>query len=158
MIVAMARDIRVLLVKLADRLDNMRTLEHMSPGAQERIAHETFEVYAPLASRLGIQWLRAELEDLSFKHLDPDAYNALYEKVKSAEKSTDQYIEEVSTRITKMLLSRGISVEVSGRRKHLYSLHQKMKRLGVEFDQVHDFVARFARSSNRFLIVTPRLV
>ena len=141
MIVAMARDIRVLLVKLADRLDNMRTLEHMTSSAQERISRETLEVYAPLASRLGIQWLRAELEDLSFKYLQPDAYETLQNKVSAVAKSTDRYIEEVTQKIRKMLLSRGISVEVAGRRKHLYSLHQKMRRLNVEFDQVHDFVA-----------------
>lgn len=141
MVVAMARDIRVLLVKLADRLDNMRTLEHMSPSAQERIARETIEIYAPLAGRLGIQWLKAELEDLSFKHLEPEAYETLAEQVKAVSKNTDSYMGEVTTKLKKMLLSRGFSVQVSGRRKHLYSLHRKMKANSIGFEQVHDFVA-----------------
>jgi GTP pyrophosphokinase len=141
MVVAMARDIRVLLVKLADRLDNMRTLEHMSPSAQERIARETLEIYAPLAGRLGIQWLKAELEDLSFKHLEPEAYETLAEQVKAVSKNTDSYMAEVTSKLRKMLLTRGFSVQVSGRRKHLYSLHRKMKANGIGFEQVHDFVA-----------------
>ncbi len=141
MLVAMARDIRVLLVKLADRLDNMRTLEHMSPSSQERIARETIEIYAPLAGRLGIQWLKAELEDLSFKHLEPEAYALLDEQVRTVAKNTDHYINDVTTKLKKMLLTRGFSVNVSGRRKHLYSLHRKMKSSGIGFEQVHDFVA-----------------
>lgn len=141
MLVAMARDIRVLLVKLADRLDNMRTLEHMSPVSQERIARETIEIYAPLAGRLGIQWLKAELEDLSFKHLEPEAYDVLAVQVDAVAKNTDSYIADVTAQLKKMLLTRGFSVQISGRRKHLYSLHRKMKATGVGFEQVHDFVA-----------------
>jgi len=141
MLVAMARDIRVLLVKLADRLDNMRTLEHMAPPAQERIARETIEIYAPLAGRLGIQWLKAELEDLSFKFLEPEAYAVIDDQVRTVAKNTDSYIAEVTSKLKKMLLNRGFSVNVSGRRKHLYSLHRKMKSSGIGFEQVHDFVA-----------------
>jgi len=141
MLVAMARDIRVLLVKLADRLDNMRTLEHMSPAAQERIARETIEIYAPLAGRLGIQWLKAELEDLAFKHLEPEAFDVLETQVTAVAKNTDGYIADVTAQLKKMLLTRGFSVQISGRRKHLYSLHRKMKSTGVGFEQVHDFVA-----------------
>ena len=141
MLVAMARDIRVLLVKLADRLDNMRTLEHMTASAQERIARETMEIYAPLAGRLGIQWLKAELEDLSFKHLEPDAYEVLDEQVKAVAKTTESYMGEVTSKLKKMLLTRGFSVQINGRRKHLYSLHRKMKSTGIGFEQVHDFIA-----------------
>jgi guanosine-3',5'-bis(diphosphate) 3'-pyrophosphohydrolase len=141
MLVAMARDIRVLLVKLADRLDNMRTLDHMSPASQERIARETLEIYAPLAGRLGIQWLKAELEDLSFKYLEPESYDALEAQVKAVAKNTDNYMSDVTAKLTKMLVTRGFSVQVSGRRKHLYSLHRKMKSSGIGFEQVHDFVA-----------------
>jgi len=141
MLVAMARDIRVLLVKLADRLDNMRTLDHMSPAAQERIARETLEIYAPLAGRLGIQWLKAELEDLSFKYLEPEAFDILETQVKGVSKNTDNYMSEVTAKLQKMLVTRGFSVQVSGRRKHLYSLHRKMKASGIGFEQVHDFVA-----------------
>jgi guanosine-3',5'-bis(diphosphate) 3'-pyrophosphohydrolase len=141
MLVAMARDIRVLLVKLADRLDNMRTLDHMAPAAQDRIARETLEIYAPLAGRLGIQWLKAELEDLSFKYLEPEAHAVLETQVRAVAKNTDNYMSEVTAKLTKMLVTRGFSVQVSGRRKHLYSLHRKMKASGVGFEQVHDFVA-----------------
>ncbi len=141
MLVAMARDIRVLLVKLADRLDNMRTLDHMSEAAQERIARETIEIYAPLAGRLGIQWLKAELEDLSFQFLEPEAYGVLEEQVRAVSKSTDSHMSDVTAKLKKMLVTRGFSVQVSGRRKHLYSLHRKMKASGIGFEQVHDFVA-----------------
>lgn len=141
MLVAMARDIRVLLVKLADRLDNMRTLEHMKPDSQERIAAETMEIYAPLAGRLGIHWLKAELEDLSFRYLNPDAYADLEEEVSGHISEIDEYIEEVTSKVRKMLISRGFALEVNGRRKHLHSIHRKMKRTGLEFDQIHDFIA-----------------
>ncbi len=141
MLVAMARDIRVLLVKLADRLDNMRTLDHMSPASQERIARETLEIYAPLAGRLGIQWLKAELEDLSFKYLEPESFQVLETQVKGVSKNTDQYMTDVTAKLQKMLVTRGFSVQVSGRRKHLYSLHRKMKASSIGFEQVHDFVA-----------------
>ena len=141
MLVAMARDIRVLLVKLADRLDNMRTLDHMSEAAQERIARETIEIYAPLAGRLGIQWLKAELEDLSFQFLEPEAYEVLEEQVRAVSKNTDSHMSDVTAKLKKMLVTRGFSVQVSGRRKHLYSLHRKMKASGIGFEQVHDFVA-----------------
>lgn len=141
MLVAMARDIRVLLVKLADRLDNMRTLEHMKPESQERIAAETTEIYAPLAGRLGIQWLKAELEDHSLKYLHPDAYVELEKKVAVVAKETDRCITDVSKRLGKMLIQRGFALEVQGRRKHLNSIHRKMKSTGCEFEQVHDFIA-----------------
>src|SRR4051812_49300097 len=95
MLLAMSEDIRVLLVKLADRLDNMRTLQHMSLDAQERIAHETMDIYAPLAGRLGIQWLKSELEDLSFQYLYPDAYKSVMGKLKKMHKDSDKYINGV---------------------------------------------------------------
>ena len=141
MLVAMARDIRVLLVKLCDRLDNMRTLEHMKIDSRERIARETMEIYAPLAGRLGIQWLKAELEDLSFRYLHPEAAAELTDKVDRAARDTDRYVQEVCDQLRKMLISRGFALEVSGRVKDLYSIHRKMKRQGIEFEQVHDFVA-----------------
>ena len=142
MLVAMARDIRVLLVKLADRLDNMRTLEHMKPASQERIARETMEIYAPLAGRLGIQWLKAELEDLSFRYMQPEAHGELEERVAKVAKATDRYIEDVGKKLQKMLISRGFALTVSGRRKHLYSVHRKMKMEGFDdLEQVQDFIA-----------------
>ena len=141
MLIAMARDIRVLLVKLADRLDNMRTLEHMRVDKQERIARETIEIYAPLASRLGIHWLKADLEDLSFKHLYPESHEELARKVKRASRDSERYIIDVQRRLQKMLIERGFPVEVQGRVKHHYSIFRKMRRQNIEFEQVHDFVA-----------------
>jgi guanosine-3',5'-bis(diphosphate) 3'-pyrophosphohydrolase len=141
MVVAMARDIRVLVVKLADRLDNMRTLEHMKPDSQERIARETLEIYAALAARLGIQWLRIELEDLAFRYLHPVDYARLNEQVSVVGKDHDKLITEVVTRLRKMLLTRGFAVDVTGRRKNLYSIWRKMKRQDCEFEQVQDFIA-----------------
>ncbi len=141
MLVAMARDIRVLLVKLADRLDNMRTLQHMKQDKQERIAQETLDIYAPLAGRLGIYWLKSELEDLSFKYLYPDAYAEISRKAKKVARDRDKYIGDVTRRLSKMLVERGFAVDVGGRVKHRYSIWRKMRQNNCEFEQVHDFVA-----------------
>jgi len=141
MLVAMARDIRVLLVKLADRLDNMRTLEHMKVDSQERIADETMEIYAPLAGRLGIHWLKADLEDLSFRYLNPEAFRDLERLVKKSSRDSERYITDVVRRLQMMLVERGFAVDVAGRTKHLNSIHRKMRRQNIEFDQVHDIVA-----------------
>lgn len=141
MLVAMARDIRVLLVKLADRLDNMRTMEHMKPEAQERISRETVEIYAPLAGRLGINWLKAELEDLSFQYLHPEAFAELSRRMKKTQKDSERYIDDVNKRLSKMLVERGFAADVSGRMKHLYSIHRKMKQNDVEFEQITDLLA-----------------
>ena len=141
MLVAMARDIRVLLVKLADRLDNMRTLEHMKPESQLRIAQETLDIYAPLAGRLGIQWLKSELEDLSFRYVYPEQFADLKEKAKKTQRDREKYIADVVKRLSKMLIERGFAVDVNGRVKHLYSIHRKMRQSNCEFDQVHDLIA-----------------
>src|SRR5215470_11444775 len=109
MLLAMARDIRVLLVKLCDRLDNMRTLDHMPPEAQERIARETMDIYAPLASRLGIQRIKSELEDLSFKYLDPEAYKLITSKLSNSKKERERYIEGVCRTITSRLAEHGFA-------------------------------------------------
>src|SRR5262249_4034622 len=126
MLVAMARDIRVLLVKLCDRLDNMRTLEFMNPDAQDRIARETMEIYAPLANRLGIARFKAELEDLSFKYVEPDAHADLVQKVQSTKEQRDKYIAEVCNVLSSKLAEQGFAVDVTGRAKHLYSIWRKM--------------------------------
>ena len=141
MLVAMARDIRVLLVKLADRLDNMRTLEHMKPEAQARIAQETLEIYAPLAGRLGINWLKSELEDLSFKYLYPEAFADITAKSKKVARDQERYIADVCKRLQKMLIERGFAAECTGRLKHLYSIYRKMRQNNCEFEQVHDVLA-----------------
>jgi GTP pyrophosphokinase len=141
MVVAMARDIRVLLVKLCDRLDNMRTLEHMSPEAQERIARETMDIYAPLANRLGMARLKAELEDLSFRWLEPDAYRDLMAKVSRTQKEREKYIADVCRTLQSRLAEQGFASEVSGRAKHLYSIFRKMRSQSCEFEQVYDIIA-----------------
>ncbi|MCA9508658.1 MAG: bifunctional (p)ppGpp synthetase/guanosine-3',5'-bis(diphosphate) 3'-pyrophosphohydrolase, partial [Myxococcales bacterium] len=127
MLVAMSRDIRVLLVKLADRLHNMRTLQYMIPEKQERIATETIEIYAPLANRLGIAWLKAELEDLSFKYIKPWDYRNLREKIGKTKNERARFIEDVSRELEKTLNDAGMkNFEVEGRPKHLWSVFRKM--------------------------------
>ncbi|HET9596534.1 MAG TPA: bifunctional (p)ppGpp synthetase/guanosine-3',5'-bis(diphosphate) 3'-pyrophosphohydrolase [Anaeromyxobacteraceae bacterium] len=141
MVVAMAKDIRVLLVKLADRTHNMRTLEHMSPEKQERIARETLDIYAPLSNRLGIQWLKSELEDLSFKYLRAADYADLEQKVEARGQERDKFISEVVEVIQGKLVESGIQGEVYGRVKHLYSIWRKMQVQSLDFEQVHDLIA-----------------
>ena len=141
MVVAMARDIRVLLIKLCDRVDNMRTLEHMKPEAQERIARETIEIYAPLANRLGIQAFKSELEDLSFRWLEPDSYQEVKNAVQKTAKERDKYIVEVSKTLAGRLAEQGFAAEVTGRAKHLYSVWRKMKANECTIEQIHDIIA-----------------
>ncbi|HTJ81320.1 MAG TPA: bifunctional (p)ppGpp synthetase/guanosine-3',5'-bis(diphosphate) 3'-pyrophosphohydrolase [Polyangiaceae bacterium] len=141
MVVAMARDIRVLLVKLCDRLDNMRTLEFMKPEAQDRIARETMEIYAPLANRLGIARMKSELEDLSFRYLEPDAYADLVDKVKKSAPEREKYINEVCKVLSQKLAKQGFAAEVTGRAKHLYSVWRKMQAQQCDFDKVYDVIA-----------------
>jgi GTP pyrophosphokinase len=141
MVVAMAQDIRVLLVKLCDRLDNMRTLQHMKPEAQERIARETMEIYAPLANRLGIQRIKSELEDLSFMYIDPDAYRDIVSRMQKTKKERQRYIEGVCKTISSRLAETGFAADVQGRAKHVYSVHRKMAAQSCEFEQVYDIIA-----------------
>jgi GTP pyrophosphokinase len=141
MVVAMARDIRVLVIKLCDRLDNMRTLEHMKPEAQERIARETVEIYAPLSNRLGIQSFKSELEDLSFKYLEPDAYTELVSQMQMTKKERDKYIADVCKTLSSRLASQNFAAEVHGRAKHLYSVFRKMREQQSGLEAVHDLIA-----------------
>ncbi len=141
MVVAMARDIRVLLIKLCDRLDNMRTLEHVSRDAQERIARETLEIYAPLSNRLGIQAFKSELEDLSFKYLEPDAFAELVAQMHQTKKERDKYITEVCKTLSSRLAEQGFAADVNGRAKHLYSVYRKMKSQESGLEGVHDLIA-----------------
>ncbi len=141
MIVAMARDIRVILVKLADRTHNMRTLEHMKPEKQERIARETLEIYAPIAHRLGIQWVKIELEDLAFKYLRPQDQADLVDKISTKRREHEKYIDEVIAILKGKLAAQGIPGVVTGRLKHLYSIYRKMRTNNIEFEQVHDIIA-----------------
>jgi GTP diphosphokinase / guanosine-3',5'-bis(diphosphate) 3'-diphosphatase len=141
MLLAMARDIRVILIKLADRLDNMRTLAHMPRDKQERIARETREIYAPMSNRLGIQWMKSELEDLAFKYLEREDYVDLEERMQSTEASRQVYIAQTSQKLREVMNDAGIDTSVSGRAKHLWSIYQKMKKTGRELEQIHDVIA-----------------
>jgi GTP pyrophosphokinase len=141
MMLAMARDIRVVLVKLADRLHNMRTLGLQPAERQRSFAQETLDIFAPLANRLGISWLKSELEDLSFRYTRPEAYADLDERVTRRLAERARYIDETKRSLTVKLAEAGIEGQISGRSKHLYSLYNKMQRQGVELDQIFDLVA-----------------
>ncbi|MBT4762477.1 MAG: bifunctional (p)ppGpp synthetase/guanosine-3',5'-bis(diphosphate) 3'-pyrophosphohydrolase [Bdellovibrionaceae bacterium] len=142
MIVAMGKDVRVVLVKIADRLHNMRTLTHMPFKKQSRIAVETLDIYAPLASRLGINSLKVELEDLSFRYAYPDMYYELAQKVAKKKKEREKYIEDVQRLLSKEIKSRSkTKFEISGRPKHLYSIYKKMNMRSIDYEQVYDVLA-----------------
>ena len=142
MLLAMVDDIRVILVKLADRLHNMRTLEHMSDDRQKKTAQETLDIYAPIANRLGMSKIKNELEELSFKYLDAEGYQSLTAKVESRRKAAEVEIEDLEKTITAKLSEADVPViSVDGRLKRLYSINQKLKRQRIELDQVYDFVA-----------------
>ncbi len=140
MLLAMARDIRVILVKLCDRLDNMRSLNHLPPEKQERIAAETMQIYAPLANRLGIQWVKVELEDLAFKYSYPGEYEQLATDVAKTRAERLEYIHHVEKLIKKEMSDNGVPCEVMGRAKHLWSIYQKMKRTQRPFEEIHDAI------------------
>lgn len=141
MLVAMAQDIRVILVKLADRTHNMRTLEHMSEEKQARIAQETLDIYAPLANRLGISWIKTELEDLSFRYTRPKDFFELEARINRKKKDREKYIDDVCALIAGKLKEAAIPASVTGRFKHMYSIHKKMRSQGIEFEQVPDVIA-----------------
>jgi GTP pyrophosphokinase len=142
MVLAMVDDIRVVLVKLADRLHNMRTLEYLKPEKRRRIAQETLEVYAPIAHRLGMSKIRAELEDLAFQYLDPEGYKRLKEEVERRRASTEAFLDEVISRISERLIEEGVPfVRIDGRVKRLYSIHLKLKRQKIPLDKVYDLAA-----------------
>jgi GTP pyrophosphokinase len=141
MILAMVDDIRVILVKLADRLHNMRTLAPLPPEKRERIARETSEIYAPIANRLGIGRFKVELEDLAFQYLEPEAHRELTRAVESRRKVSDRFIEEIRESLTQALAEASIAAEISGRVKSTYSIHRKMRVQKIGVDQVYDYVA-----------------
>ena len=140
MIVAMAGDIRVLLIKLADRLHNMRTVQALSPGKQRRMATETLEIYAPLANRLGVQEVKWELEDLSFKTLHPGPYKEIARLVEARRDERRALIDELTDSIRQKLKELGVKADVEGRPKHLYSIYEKMVIRGKEFEEIYDLV------------------
>jgi guanosine-3',5'-bis(diphosphate) 3'-pyrophosphohydrolase len=141
MVVAMAKDLRVIIVKLADRMHNMRTLQYVSDEKQKKIAQETLDIYVPLASRLGINSVKSELEDLCLRFLKPEIYYRLAEKVSMKKSERDNYIREVITSIKEKLLEYSLHAEVKGRPKHFYSIYKKMTSRGVDFEQVQDLLA-----------------
>lgn len=141
MILSMAQDIRVIMVKLADRLHNMRTLQHLKPEKSAKVARETMDIYAPLANRLGISWIQSELEDLSFRYLYPEAYENLKRKVEEKSPEYDLYISKVIKNLTKILSDHEIKGEVTGRTKHLWSTYNKMQKQGLPFEQIYDLIA-----------------
>ena len=138
LLLAISSDIRVLLVKLADRLHNMRTLQHMPEEARRRIAEETLDIYAPLAGRMGMQEMREELEDLSFRELNPDAYKVITERLETLAERSKTWIAEIEQQLTRKLADSGIAAEVTGRRKRAYSIWRKMERKAVGFEQLSD--------------------
>jgi RelA/SpoT family (p)ppGpp synthetase len=138
LLLAIADDVRVLLVKLADRLHNMRTLHYMPPEARRRVAEETLEIYAPLAGRMGMHEMREELEDLSFHELNPDAYNVVSARLEALAAKSKELISEIEQQLTKKLADRGIAAKVQGRRKRAYSISRKMERKSVGFEQLSD--------------------
>jgi GTP pyrophosphokinase len=142
MLLAMVDDVRVVIVKLADRLHNMRTLEHLPGEKRRRIAQETLDVYAPIAHRLGMSRIRGELEDLSFKYLEPEEYTKLKELVEDRRSRLDHFLSNVNQRILKMMSDSDIKIlHVEGRIKRLYSIYQKLKRQKISIDQVYDLIA-----------------
>ncbi len=140
MFVAMATDIRVIIVKLADRLHNMRTLAYIPDNRQQRIAQETLDVYAPLANRLGMAWMKTEMEDMCLRYLKPEIYYKLVQKVAKKKQERQDYIDEVVGLIEKSLEKYNIKGKVSGRPKHFYSIYKKMEAQNLDFEQVYDIL------------------
>jgi GTP pyrophosphokinase len=141
MLLSMIRDVRIILVKLADRLHNMRTLEWHDEAKRRAIAQETIEIYAPLAHRLGIGIVKWELEDLSFKHLEPDAYRQIEQEIGLKRAEREAYIDTVSRPIVEKLREAGIQAEVSGRAKHFYSIYKKMRSRDKSMSEMYDLLA-----------------
>ena len=141
MLLAMVNDVRVVVVKLADRLHNMRTLNYLDPERQQRIARETLDIYAPVANRLGMGLIRGELEDLSFRYLESDAFLELQKKLATKQKVFDKFLHEVQDSIRDKMVENGIPAEVQARVKRLYSLHLKSQKQQRTIDQVYDLLA-----------------
>ncbi|MFP5386811.1 MAG: RelA/SpoT family protein [Bacteriovoracia bacterium] len=141
MVVAMAQDLRVIIVKLSDRMHNMRTLQYMTKEKQQAKAQETLDIYVPLASRLGINSVKADLEDLCLRYIHPDIYYRLAEKIAMKKRERETYINETITLIEEKMLEYSVTGEVTGRPKHFYSVYKKMQQRGVDFEQIQDLLA-----------------
>src|SRR5437879_3811085 len=141
MMLAMVDDIRVVLIKLADRLHNMRTLEHLPPDRQQKIARETLDIYGPIAHRLGMGKIRGELEDLGFRYLDPIGYQQVHDAVEARRKKGEQFLSAIERELSDKLREAGITAEVESRIKRLYSIHKKLIKQRISVDQVYDLYA-----------------
>ena len=141
MFLAMAKDIRVILIKLADRLHNMRTLQHMRPDKQQEIARETLDIYSPIAERLGISKIKVELDDLSLKYLEPEAYYDLVDKIAVRKSERERYIQTIVDEVSKHIKKAGIKAQIDGRIKHFFSIYKKMKNQNKSIDQIYDLFA-----------------
>jgi len=141
MVLAMANDIRVVLVKLADRLHNMRTMEHMKSDRQKAISRETMDIFAPIANRLGLSRVKSELEDLCFRYLEPEIYDQLSTDLSAKNEANTEYIDQFKLQIQEFLAQKGIQCKIYGRTKHLVSIYRKMDSNNISFDQVHDLIA-----------------
>src|SRR5579871_1883454 len=141
LLLAIADDVRVLLIKLADRLHNMRTLEYVPAASRQRIAEETLDIYAPLAGRMGMQEMREELEDLAFRQLDPEAYSVVKHRLEALAERNRNLIGEIESQLSKNLRNNGLSAHVYGRRKQPFSIWTKMERKSIGFEQLSDIFA-----------------
>lgn len=141
MFLAMAKDIRVIMIKLADRLHNMRTLKHMPPEKQQRIARETLDIYAPIAQRLGISKIKVELDDLSLKYLEPEIYYDLVDKIAVRKSTRESYIQQIVDEVSIHIKNAGIVAQIDGRVKHFFSIYKKMKNQDKSIDQIYDLFA-----------------
>jgi GTP pyrophosphokinase len=141
LLLAMVDDVRVILVKLADRLHNMRTLQYLPPDRRQRISRETMDIYAPLAGRLGMSKIKNELEDLSFQYLEPEGYKDLAAQVEERRREAIAFIEKIKGTVSEKLVAAGLQATLEGRIKRLYSIHQKLRRQRIGLAQVYDFVA-----------------
>ena len=141
MFLAMAKDIRVIVVKLADRLHNMRTLKHMKPEKQIEKARETLEIYSPIAQRLGISRIKVELDDLSLKYLEPDAYYDLVDKIATRRAEREKYVQDIVEEVGQHIRNAGIHAKIDGRVKHFFSIYKKMKNQNKTLDQIYDLFA-----------------
>ena len=141
LLLSLVNDVRVILIKFADRLHNMRTIDALSRQRQERLAHETMELYAPFAHRFGLGNIKWELEDLSFKVLNTDAYNDIKRQLNSTRQERSTFIDAFASPIAERLKAQGLEFEINGRPKHLYSIYKKMVHQGKTLDELYDLFA-----------------